>query len=217
MSGLMLQHVLLVDDHPIVRLGLAALLGSHCPGVRIAEAGTLTEARTALATTPPQLTLLDINMGRGNGLQLLPELRAAGSRVLVLSIRDEASIIEQALAAGADGYLIKDAAGKELAQALAALTQGQRYLPPNVAVRLAGRQGLQAPQGVDSLSARELEVFLLVAQGLGKGEMAARLGISANTVETHRQKLKQKLGADSQHALLKLALAHTGRALPTDS
>ena len=81
-------------------------------------------------------------------------------------------------------------------------------------MRLAGRQGLQAPQGVDSLSARELDVFLLVAQGLGKGEMAARLGISANTVETHRQKLKQKLGADSQHALLKLALAHTGRALP---
>lgn len=214
MSGLTLQHALLVDDHPIVRLGLAALLGSHCPGICIAEAGSITEARAALAVTVPQLTLLDINLGRGNGLQLLPELLAAGSRVLVLSIRDEASVIEQALAAGADGYLIKDAAGKELALALAALAQGQRYLPPNVAVRLAGRQGPQAPQGVDSLSARELDVFLLVAQGLGKGEMAARLGISANTVETHRQKLKQKLGADSQHALLKLALAHTGRALP---
>lgn len=204
------RSILLVDDHPIVRMGLVALLAAHCPHAQVREAGTLDEARQAVAVGAPQLTLLDINLAHGNGLTLLPLLRQVGSKVLVLSIRDELSTIETALAAGAHGYLVKDAAGAELAKALGALAAGRNYLAAGLAEKLAWRKGPRGVQGVDSLSPRELEVLLLVAQGLGKTEMAQRLGISPNTVETHRQKLRVKLGLDNQHELLKFALAHCG-------
>ncbi|QDL53960.1 response regulator transcription factor [Rhodoferax aquaticus] len=204
------HSILLVDDHPIVRMGLVALLAAHCPQAPVREAGTLDEARQAVAAGAPQLTLLDINLGQGNGLTLLPLLRQVGSKVLVLSIRDELSTVEAALAAGAHGYLVKDAAGAELASALTEIAEGRHYVPASLAQKLAWRKGPMGVQGVDSLSPRELEVLLLVAQGLGKSEMSQRLGISPNTVETHRQKLRVKLGLDNQHELLKFALAHCG-------
>lgn len=208
-----MKQCLIVDDHPIVRIGLAHVVAMLDGAWQCHEAATLDDAKTVLATTRVDLVLLDVNLGDASGLDLLPWLasHSPGIPVLVLSMHDELALVERALQAGARGYLLKDSAGRELAGAIATVMAGRRHVPFELAERLYFRK-LEC-QGVDSLTPRELDVFRLLAEGLPKGQIAARLAISPNTVETHRQRLRIKLGARDNLQLVRLAVSHFGAAL----
>lgn len=205
---------LLVDDHPVVRLGLSALIRTSYPMAHITEASTADQVHTALAAHSPHVTLLDIHLASSNGLALIETLKIAGSKVLVLSLRDEWSVAKSAMDHGADGYMVKDAAGSELNQAIETLVQGRPYIAPRWRDRFSADPLLQPSNTLDCLSKRERDVLWLVGHGLSKTAIGKHLGISPNTVETHRQKLRQKLQLDDQHELVKFALVHANRELP---
>ena len=204
---------LLVDDHPVVRVGLSALIRIGYPMAHITEAATADQVHTALSDQAPQVTLLDIHLAASNGLALIDSLQKAGSKVLVLSIRDEWSVAKSAMDQGADGYMVKDAAGNELRQAIETMVQGRRYLAPRWRDRLAASPTQKSTDVLSCLSKREQDVLWLVGHGHSKTAIGKHLGISANTVETHRQKIRQKLQLDDRHELVKFALAHAKREL----
>lgn len=205
---------LLVDDHPVVRLGLGTLIRIGYPMAHITEVSTVEQVHAALAEHAPHITLLDIHLAASNGLTLVEPLKKAGSKVLVLSIRDEWSVAKSAMDHGADGYMVKDAAGNELRQAIETLVQGRLYIAPRWRDRFAASPLQQPLHAMERLSKREQEVLWLVGHGLSKTAIGKHLGISPNTVETHRQKLRQKLQLDDHHELVKFALQHANRALP---
>ncbi|MBV1775630.1 response regulator transcription factor [Burkholderiaceae bacterium DAT-1] len=203
---------LIVDDHPIVRLGLGRIVGQCQPDWQIVEAGTLAEAREMLAKHPIRLVMLDMRLGKESGLTLLKDIRSQWPLlpVLVLSMHDDPALIDQALAAGARGYLVKDLAAKQLAEAIQAVLSGRRYVPAHLAERLYFHH--IEPGGFDSLTPRERQIFALLAEGQCKKKMALALGISANTVETHRQRLRAKLGARDNLQLVQMAVRRFGQA-----
>ncbi|MDP2007117.1 MAG: response regulator transcription factor [Rubrivivax sp.] len=210
------MRVLVVDDHELVRLGVRRLLeqaGSDLPALELHEAATLDAAQQALARQRFEVVLLDLALGEHFALRGLPRLReAAGdARFLVLTSMPESLYAEQALRAGADGYLMKSELGATLVQALRAVMAGEIYLSEaqrrDSLRRIAGR-GSDASRPV--LSARELEVLRLVAAGRSTREIAEQLNRSVKTIETHKQNLKTKLGADGPAQLMRQGLAWFG-------
>lgn len=207
-------HFLLIDDHPVVRMGMRALIQTQYPWASTAEAATAQQVKACLETRAPDITLLDIHLAQTNGLDLIHDLRRHNSKVLVLSLRDEWSIAQAALDAGADGYVVKDAAGSELCLALEAIQNGLRYVPPQWRERWNTPTSSHQSNPLAQLSPRELEVLWLVGQGKSKTEIGHQLRISPNTAETHRQNLRHKLQLDNHHELVKFALIHTQQARP---
>ncbi len=207
-------HFLLIDDHPVVRMGMRALIQTQYPWASIAEAASPQQVEACLATRAPDISLLDIHLAQSNGLDLIRDLRRYNSKVLVLSLRDEWSVAQAALNAGADGYLVKDAAGNELSLALEAIQNGMQYVPPKWRARWDTPTCSPKESPVAQLSPRELEVLWLVGRGKSKTEIGKLLCISPNTAETHRQNLRQKLHLENHHELVKFALIHTHQALP---
>lgn len=209
-------RVLVVDDHELVRLGVRRLLeqpGTGLPPVELHEASSVETALQALGRQTFDAVLLDLAMGDEFALRAMPRLRqAAGTaRCLVLTSMPEALYAEQALRAGADGYLMKSELGGTLVQALRTVLSGEIYLSDrqrrDSLRRLAGR-GNEASAPV--LSARELEVLRLVAAGRSTRDIAEQLHRSVKTIETHKQNLKNKLGADSPAQLMRQGLAWFG-------
>ncbi|QEL56297.1 response regulator transcription factor [Chromobacterium paludis] len=203
-----MKTCLIVDDHPIVRIGLARVLAGCLPDWACLEAGTLAEARRLLEQHAVGLVLLDLRLGGEQGADLLPWAcrHYPETPVLVMSMHDEAALVEQVLAAGARGYLLKDMAAVMLEQAVDAVLAGRRHVPEVLAQKLFFRR-LEG-QGMDSLTPRECQVFQLLADGLSKTVMAERLGLSPNTVETYRQRLRVKLGACDNLQLVRMAVQH---------
>lgn len=200
----MRQHrVLLVDDHALVRRGLAALLHADGRFRVVAEAGSGESALAHAAQERPDVVLLDMSMPRMDGLATLRRLRAlpARPRVLILSMYDEAHFVAQALQEGADGYLLKDAMDDELFHALEAVLRGQRY----VAAAIDRAQVQVASTNPSQLTTREREVLQLIAAGHTTQQVAERLDISPHTATRHRANLMQKLGAHNQVELLRVA------------
>jgi DNA-binding NarL/FixJ family response regulator len=200
----MRQHrVLLVDDHALVRRGLAALLHADGRFRVVAEAGSGESALAHAAQERPDVVLLDRSMPRMDGLATLRRLRAlpACPRVLILSMYDEAHFVAQALQEGADGYLLKDAMDDELFHALEAVLRGQRY----VAAAIDRAQVQVASTNPSQLTTREREVLQLIAAGHTTQQVAERLDISPHTATRHRANLMQKLGAHNQVELLRVA------------
>jgi two-component system NarL family response regulator len=181
-------RILLADDHPSLRAGLAAILHSQPDLKVVAEAGS---GREVMASEEPaDLYILDLRMPEVDGIQTIKALvaRDPAVRVLVLTTYDNEEDIFQALEAGARGYLLKDTTKEELIAAVRQIHQGERYLPQAVAGRLADR--LIRP----SLTPRELDVLRLVSRGRTNKEMASAMFISEETVKTHMKSLFQKLG-----------------------
>ncbi len=191
-------RVLLVDDHFVVRSGLAASLGLE-PDIQIAaEAADVTEALAQYAAHAPDMVIMDLQLGSGSGLEATERLcqKHAGARVLMFSSFARDEDVYRAIRAGALGYLQKSAPREELLRAIRTVAQGRRFLPEDMAQRLAERLGKPEP------SAREIEVLRLIAQGRGNKEIAATLGVSDETVKTHVSHLMQKLNAnDRAHAV----------------
>ncbi len=206
-------QVLVVDDHEVVRLGIRHLLGARA---QLRDAADLRGALALLAQQPAQLLLLDLSLGEDFGLTALPRLKAAcpGMRVIVLSSLAEDLYAERALKAGADGFVSKSALSGSLLEAVETVLAGRVYLSPamgSVLLRRLGA-GAGAAQARVELSPREVEVLRLVAAGRSTREIADTLNRSVKTVETHKQALKTKLGADNPAQLVRLAVHWFGES-----
>ncbi|MET4061842.1 DNA-binding NarL/FixJ family response regulator [Arthrobacter sp. UYP6] len=196
-------RVLLVDDHPVVRAGLRAMLGDF-EGMEVTAEATdgaaaITEvARQEALGTPFDVVLMDLQMGSGmDGVTATKRIRAAGGPpVLILTTYDSDADILAAVDAGAAGYMLKDAAPEEIRNAVIAAAEGRTALAPQVAGRLLGQ--LRSPE--TSLSPRELELLELLADGMANRAMARQLFISEATVKTHLVHIYEKLGVDNRTA-----------------
>ena len=209
-------RILIVDDHEVLRLGVRQLLDAQ-PGLEVVgDVGTLRDAREALARLQPDLMVLDLGLGDEFSLTMLPRLRedSPSTRILVLSSHAEQLYAERVLRAGAHAFVMKSAPTEDLLRAVRGVLSGQVVLSAaqqeSLLQRALGR-GPQAGAGPD-LSPRELEVLRLVADGRSTAEIAQLLHRSVKTIESHKQALKTKLGADSPAQLMRMAIAHFDNA-----
>lgn len=203
-------RVLLADDHVLVRAGLRALL-QRVPGVKVvAEASDGYEAVDQARRTHPDLVLMDVTMPKLNGIDAtcLVRKEAPGTRVLMLSMHPEEEIVVKALRAGASGYAVKDAGPEELAEAMETVLRGETWIAPSLPRDLI-QQHLERPtDGAGALTLRQREILQLLAEGKGTKEIAFCLGISAKTVETHRERLMERLGIHDLAGLVRYAMGH---------
>lgn len=205
-------HVLLVDEQPIVRLGLRHLLESRGDIEVCGETGDASEVLQLIQLRHPDLIILDLTLQGGSGIELIKQIRSAGHqvRLLVFAGHDESIYAERALRAGANGYLTKQAPLERLLKAIEQIAAGQIALSVTVSnqmlQRMVGSPGARATSAVDRLSDRELEVFDLIGQGLTTRQIAQRLHLSPKTIETHREKIKQKLGVANVPQLVRHAV-----------
>lgn len=200
--------IVVADDHVLFRAGLCALLAAM-PDVRVlAEAGDGREALEHVRRLEPDLLILDIAMpGGAGGLDTIAEVvrECPRTRVMMLSMHASPAYVQQSLAAGACGYLVKDAAPDELAQAIAAMRTGRRYVSPGAAATLLTPA---APAAHDQLTPRQLEVLRLVAEGLSTKAIARQLDLSIKTVDAHRHQICQRLGVHDVAGLVRYAIRH---------
>lgn len=201
-------RVVLADDHALVRAGIRSLL-ERLPGVVVVgEAGSGDECRALVRRDTPDLVVMDIAMGGGNGLEAAAALRRdhPGVRVLLLSMHADRAYVEEALAAGVAGYLLKDAAAVELDLALNAVRKGEMYLSPAVSKVLVEARSSGGELRAHELSPRQREVLRLLAAGQSAKEIAYSLGLSVKTVETHRAALMKRLDIHDLAGLVKYAI-----------
>jgi DNA-binding NarL/FixJ family response regulator len=204
-------RVLVADDHMIVRTGIRHVLESEAGFEVVGEAANGSEALSLAAKLRPDVVVLDISMPGESGLQLAAQLRdsSAEPRVLILSMHDNAEYVLESVRAGANGYLLKDTAATELRSAIRAVCRGESYFSPPIAGRLrdALRGEHLTPAGnLDLLTGRERDVLLGIVRGRTNKEIAAELGISHRTVETHRESLMRKLQIRTVAELTRFAL-----------
>ena len=199
--------VVVVDDHPVVRAGLLALLGTR-PGLHVVgEAGSCEQALRLAAELAPDVILCDLRLGPGpDGVAVTRAVRAAGASapaVLILTTYDHDADLVRAVEAGAAGYLLKDAGPDQIVAAIAAAARGETLFGPELTQRVVATMRVRRVE----LSAREIEVLALVARGLSNREVARRLVVSEATVKTHLNHVFTKLGAESRTAAVAAARA----------
>jgi len=205
------RRFLVVDDHPIFRHGVVALIQSDPRYVVVAEAGSVPEALTALETHHPDMALVDLSLGGQNGLELLRSARDRFPevKVLVVSIHDETVYADRVLKSGARGYLMKQAAGSDLKDAIRAVLAGKVYLSPAAEDQmLESMYRNQEPHRslISQLSDRELEVLEQLGRGYGASEIAGRLGLSVKTVGVYQDHIKRKLALETASDLRRYAI-----------
>lgn len=203
------MRVVLVDGHPIFRLGVRQALGETLGHDVIGEAGTEADAFDAIDALAPDVVLMEIGMGEMDALWATREIRrrAPNTRVLVLSASDQINDVFDALQAGAAGYALKSDGPDALIEALGAVGRGQRYLASVLAPRLEVFEGRRqrASSILGILSVREQEVFRLASECTIARDMAVELGIARKTVDTHLNRINRKLGLRNMAELVKLA------------
>lgn len=207
--------VLLVDDHPLVRAGMAGLIASSADDIRVVgEAATGEEALQLVASAAPDVVLMDLSMPGMDGIEATRLITAGGyaGAVVVLTSFSESARVTAAVGAGAVGYLLKDSAPEDVIAAIRAAAAGHAPIDPRVArALLPGR----APDGSGGLSAREREVLLLVAEGLANKQIARRLGIAERTVKVHLGNVFRRIGVADRTSAALWARDHlVGRSAP---
>jgi DNA-binding NarL/FixJ family response regulator len=213
-SGKPKTRIILVDDHPIVRRGIADLINSEADLGVVGEAGTMQEAMTLASTLKPELMIVDVSLDGNNGIELMKNLTSRWSTlpILAYSMHDEAIYAERALRAGAKGYVMKEAEPDSLLAAIREVLKGKIYLSSAMSDRLLGKlvgvgnANNVTASPVDKLSDRELEVLQMLGKGLGTSQIADKLCLSVKTIETYREHLKQKLNLGSGQELLRYAI-----------
>ncbi len=208
-------RIVVADDHAVLRAGLMALLNDEPDMVVVGEANDGDECVRVAQRATPDVILLDINMPGVNGLEALPALRRAvpDSRVLVLTMHDDETYLRQVLTAGGSGYVLKQAADKELLSAIRTVHSGGTFLHPAHAQALLTQPASASPEvwqdsRLAQLSERELEVLRLIALGYSNKEIAAMLFLSVKTVETYKARVMEKLELTTRAALVRFALQH---------
>ncbi len=206
-------RVLIVDDHPILRHGIAQLVGRESDFEACSEAGSVDEALAVLADQPTDVAIVDLSLEEQSGLELIRRAKVNHPTLqcLVLSMHDERLHAERALRAGARGYLMKQEATRKIVAALRQVRAGRIYLSDAVASEILERlaSGTERNDGasgaVGGLSDREMEVLRLIGRGLKTGEIARSLHRSVHTIETHRANIKRKLGLRTSGDLARAA------------
>ena len=206
-------RVLLADDHTLIRAGIRALLESVLGMEVVAESGDGREALELIEKHTPDVVLLDIDMPGLNGLEVAR--RAAGAsprtRLVILSMYADPAFVRQALQAGVKGYLLKGAVVSELPLAIQSVMRGETYLTPKVSQAVVSGflregEGGQQPVAQEGLTGRQREILQLIAEGRSTKEIAQVLDVSVKTVETHRQRLMDRLGIHDVAGLVRFAI-----------
>jgi DNA-binding NarL/FixJ family response regulator len=206
------KRLLIVDDHPMMRHGLAQLIDNEGDLKVAAEADTAGQAITLVGRQKFDLALVDISLPDKNGLELIKDLRTLQPALplLVVSMHDEMIYAERVLRAGARGYIMKQEGGQKFLQAIRHVLAGQVYVSEKMSARILETLSGGPPQSPGSpvrrLSDREFEVFQLIGQGVGTAEIATRLHLSVKTVEVHRANIKQKLNLTTATELVRYAV-----------
>lgn len=206
--------ILVVDDHPIVRLGLRQII-AQAPGLSVCcEAATAEDAIRLVRGTKVDLAIVDLSLGDVSGLELIRQLRELVPTlpVLTLSMHDEDLFAERALKAGARGYIMKHEAVDNLVVAIRRVLGGQIYLSERASQHLLGglgRRDTTARSRLARLSGRELEVFELIGRGLATTDIARRLNVSVKTIETYRSNIRSKLDLKDANDLIRHAVSWT--------
>jgi DNA-binding NarL/FixJ family response regulator len=205
-------RVFLVDDHPIVRHGLAQLINGEPDMVVCGESSDGSRTLTAVRAAKPDLVVVDLTLQRSSGLSLIKNLKTLEPKipVLVLTVHDESLYAERCLRAGAKGYLMKGEAMENVLLAIRHILTGQVYLSQEMQskfLQVSGkRSDMVFASPLERLSDRELEVFRLLGQGVGTRHIAEQLHLSISTVESHRARIKDKLGVKTGTELLQRAV-----------
>jgi DNA-binding NarL/FixJ family response regulator len=203
-------RVLIVDDHAVVRSGIRLLLSQEPDLDPVGEAGTGREAVFRARALKPDVILLDVVMPDQTGLDVLPTLvhEHPDAKVLLLSMQDDPRYVQEAFAAGASGYVLKEAADAEVVEAIREVAKGNRYVNAQLGARIvAAAAEAERRAEADPLSDREREVLRLLALGHTNQEIAKQLYISVRTAETHRSHIMQKLRLRTRADLVRYALA----------
>lgn len=204
--------VMLVDDHPILRRGLAELINQEKDLEICGEAENIEMALEAIKRCVPNLILVDLSLKDENGLELIKDIKARYPEVLilVLSMHDEAFYAERVLRAGARGYIMKRQAASQILQAIHRVLAGEVYLSDDMSSKIlkniSGKKEYKSDSPIERLSDRELEVFRLIGGGLGTRQIAERLSRSVKTVETYREHIKLKLDLKNSAELVQHAI-----------
>ena len=204
--------ILLAEDHMIVREGLLKLLAAEADLEVVGEAQTGRQAVALAKKLRPAVVVMDIAMPLLNGLEATRQIRKAipGAKVLILSAHSDDAYVEQAIAFGAVGFLLKQTSSHELSKAIREVQNGNTFFSPSIAKRLYNQKtpnGAGLPKKeIAHLTSRELEVLQLIAEGEANKQVAAELGISIKTVEKHRQSLMQKLNIHDVTGLTRYAI-----------
>jgi two-component system response regulator NreC len=204
-------RVLIVDDHAVVRAGLRMLVDAEEDMETVGEAGNVRDAVFEARSSDPDLVLMDVVMPGESGLEGIPKLlhEHPDVKILVLSMEDDPRYVREAFAAGASGYVLKEAADAEVVAAIREIAAGGRYVHPELGARLVAAETEAIRRAdADPLSEREHEVLVLLARGFTNQEIAKKLFISVRTAETHRAHVMQKLRLSSRAELVSYALAN---------
>ena len=204
-------RILIVDDHPAVRDGLAVRISSQPDMEVCGEAADVADALEVFEATQPDLVVVDVQLKTGDGLDLVKRLKVRNEDALILvwSMYPDALYAPRALRAGALGYINKEKTTDRIVDAIRRVRDGKVYVSEEMAEKLlsdkvGGQRSVNASP-VDSLSDRELEVFRLIGDGLTASEIARRLHLSTHTIDTHRQRIKQKLNLETASELTRTA------------
>ena len=206
-------RILLVDDHRVVLEGYQFMLNAQ-PDLQVCgTASSAAEALTAVEQLQPDMVVTDLTLTGRGGLDLIKDIQALfpGMKILVCSMHDELLYAERAMAAGAAGYVMKDADGPTFVGAIRTVLSGQRFMSARLADRVLGSFGAARPRGstaspIEKLSDREFEVFRLFGEGRTAKEIAARLNLSPKTVSVHRDHIKEKMGFETSAEMIRQAV-----------
>lgn len=207
---MMAARVLVVDDHPLMREGLAELIAGQRDIEVCGEADSVATALAAIDALQPDVVVLDLTLGQDDGVALVATLHSRSPLlpILVLSMHDETVYAEKMISLGARGYVMKQEASEVFLVALRKVIAGEHYVRAELAARLLARAARASQSHVPAgqLTAREHEVLRAIARGLSTQEMATLLGMSAKTVDSHRRNMREKLGLTSAGELIRYAM-----------
>jgi two-component system nitrate/nitrite response regulator NarL len=219
-------RVMVAEDHPIYRQGLADAIRARTELALVAEAGEGRAALDQIRRLGPDVAVLDVKMPQLDGLQVLRAIRREGrvTRIILLSAFIDGELVHKALSGGAAGFLSKESSGVRVCEAVAVVARGEIVLAPEIQAALAGELRLRAPAEGPRLSEREMEILVLLAEGLSSGDIARRLMVSMSTVKSHLGHLYDKLEVSDRAAavargcargsLSSRACAHTASLMP---
>jgi DNA-binding NarL/FixJ family response regulator len=205
------KKIFIVDDHPMMREGLAQLIGQEADLMVCGEADDAAQALDQIEKLKPDLALVDITLRSTNGLELIKDLRirSPALSILVISMHDESLYAERVLRAGGRGYVMKQEGGKKLMEAIRHVLSGKTYVSEKMSAKIldlfSGRPA-EGASPVERLTDREFEVFRLIGEGLGTKQIGDKLRVSAKTVEAHRVNIKQKLNVGTAAELIRFAV-----------
>jgi DNA-binding NarL/FixJ family response regulator len=214
-------RVLLVDDHPLVREGLAEVLRKEADLVICGQAEDRLQALNLIPKVEPDLAIIDLTLKNTSGLELIKDIRSQFPkiRMLVVSMHDELLHAQRALRAGASGFIAKGEATEHVVQAVRQVLSGKTYASERVSSaivsQLSGHSRSDSGSVLANLTDRELEIFQLIGDGMGRQQIAKRLHLDVNTIETYRSRIKEKLGLKDAQELLQYAIRFNRASGPT--